>query len=113
MFPGNCIPLIRVLWEEPSPAPGREQTHAPIYAKGLPAGKQLYREGRGVLVETKLNTSPQYALTTKKANGVLGYIRKSTDSTSRKEFLPFSTGEVTPEVLHLLLDSSLKKDTNI
>lgn len=97
----------------PSPAPGQEQTHAPIYAKGSPAGKQLSREGHGFQVETKLNMRQQYALTTKKASGILGCIRKSTDSTSRKEFLPFSTGEVTPEVLHLLLDSSLKTETQI
>ena len=61
----------------------------------------------GVLVVTKLNMNQQCALAAKKANGILGCIRRSIASRPR-EVNPsplLSTGEATPVVLCPVLGS--------
>lgn len=45
-----------------------------------------------VLVDTKLNMIQQFALPTKRANGILGCIRQSTDSRSGEMLLLYSGG---------------------
>ncbi|TRZ11259.1 hypothetical protein HGM15179_015847 [Zosterops borbonicus] len=49
----------------------------------------------GVLVDDKLSTSQQCVLVAKKANGVVGYIRKKTASRTRGVILSFYSAQVT------------------
>ncbi|PKU29643.1 rna-directed dna polymerase from mobile element jockey- hypothetical protein [Limosa lapponica baueri] len=53
----------------------------------------------GVLVDNWMTMSQQCAFVAKKANGILGCIKKSVVSRSREAILPIYPGEVTPGVL--------------
>ena len=66
------------------PCPREGKPHAPKYAGGHPAGKQLTRIGPGVLVGSRLTINQHRVLAAKKANGILGCIRQITASRSRE-----------------------------
>lgn len=70
-----------------SPASEKEQPYAQVYAGGYSAGKLPSRKDLEVLVEAKLQTSQQCALTTKNVNYILGYSNSSTTSSSTELIL--------------------------
>ncbi|PKU41752.1 rna-directed dna polymerase from mobile element jockey-like [Limosa lapponica baueri] len=76
---------------EPAVCPGgQEVQHPPC----------LYQEQCGVLVDNRMTMSQQCALAAKKANGILGGIRKSVTSRSREVILPLCSALRRPHLEH-------------
>lgn len=51
---------------------GRNNPQAPEHDVSHPAGRQLWKKGPRVLVNTEVKVSQQYVLATKKADSILG-----------------------------------------
>jgi len=76
------------------PAYGEEQPHAPVQAGADLLGNSSAERDLGALVDDRLTMSQQCALAAKRANGVLGCIRRSVASRSREVLLPLYTALV-------------------
>jgi len=69
---------------------GDKKPHAPVCAVDRSIVKQLCRRPgwSSVLLDTKMTISPKYALASKKASSVLGFIERSVAKRSRRVIVP-------------------------
>jgi len=80
------------------PAPGEEQPHVSVQAGVDLLESSSVERDLGVLVDDSLTVSQQCALAAKKANGILGCIRRSVASRLREVLLPLCTALVRPHL---------------
>jgi len=95
---GGLAPRSSLQGQVQGPAPGEEQPQAPVRAGADLLGSSSAERDLGVLVDDRLTTSQQYALAAKKANGILGCIRRSVASRSREGLLPLYSALVRPHL---------------
>jgi len=80
------------------PAPGKEQPQAPVQAGAELLESSSAERDLSVLVDDRLTMSQQRVLAAKKADGILGCIRRSVGSRWREVLLPLYSSLVRPHL---------------
>ena len=96
------------------PAPGEEQPHAPVQAGADLLESSSVERDLGVLVDN-VNHEPAVCPDSKKANGILGCIRRNVASRSREVLLPLYSALVSPHLEYCVQfwDPQFKKDEEL
>ncbi|KAK4819767.1 hypothetical protein QYF61_011367 [Mycteria americana] len=98
-----------------SPAPGDSCTRHQDVLGATQLESSLAEKDLGVLVDTKLTVSQQCALAAKKADGILGYIKRSVASSLSERIHPLSSALVRPYLVYCVQvwAPQYKRDTDI